>query len=168
MEAASRAGAMIDEGVGVRERVAEAQRVLRDRVTFGKSNIHGWGLIAKTHIKAGTMVVPFRGESVRPSVANLREKAYELSGRDCYLLMADPRTVIDTTNKGNVARFTNHSCNPNMYTKIVSADGASHIIFFTRADVKPGEELTYNYRFDAEEGRVPCYCGAYNCRGFLC
>ena len=35
MEAASRAGAMIDEGVGVRERVAEAQRVLRDRVTFG-------------------------------------------------------------------------------------------------------------------------------------
>ena len=168
MEAASRAGAMIDEGVGVRERVAEAQRVLRDRVTFGKSNIHGWGLIAKTHIKAGTMVVPFRGESVRPSVANLREKAYELSGRDCYLLMADPRTVIDTTNKGNVARFTNHSCNPNMYTKIVSADGASHIIFFTRADVGPGEELTYNYRFDAESGRVPCYCGAHNCRGFLC
>jgi NuA3 HAT complex component NTO1 len=169
MEAASRGGAaMIDEGVGVRERIAEAQRLLRDRVTFGKSNIHGWGLIAKTHIKAGTMVVPFRGESVRPSVANLREKAYEASGRDCYLLMADPKTVIDTTAKGNVARFTNHSCNPNMYTKIVSADGASHIIFFTRADVKPGEELTYNYRFDAEEGRVPCYCGAYNCRGFLC
>ena len=49
-----------------------------------------------------------------------------------------------------------------------SADGASHIIFFTRADVGPGEELTYNYRFDAESGQVPCYCGAHNCRGFLC
>jgi len=47
--------------------------------------------------------------------------------------------VIDTTIKGNIARFTNHSCNPNMYTKIVSVDSINHIIFFTRVDVAPGE-----------------------------
>ena len=165
MEAAAK---MIDEGKGVRERILDSQRLLKDRLTFGKSNIHGWGLIAKQPIKAGTMVIPFRGEKLRPSVANLREKKYEETGKDCYLLMADPKTVIDTTCKGNVARFTNHSCNPNMYTKIVSADNQSHIIFFTRTDVNPGEELTYNYRFDAESGKVPCFCGAHNCRGFLC
>ena len=166
--AMAEAAKIVDEGKGVRERIAESQRLLKDRLTFGKSNIHGWGLVAKRAIKAGTMVIPFRGESLRPSVANLRERAYEASGHDCYLLMADPSTVIDTTMKGNIARFTNHSCNPNMYTKIVSVDGTNHIIFFTRVDVAPGEEMTYNYRFDAESGRVPCYCGAHNCRGFLC
>jgi len=114
------------------------------------------------------MVIEYRGETVRPTIADLREKAYEERGLDCYLLRADEDTVIDTTLKGNIARFTNHSCNPNMYTKIVSVDGGNHIIFFTRVDVAPGEELTYNYRFDAESGKVPCYCGAHNCRGFLC
>jgi SET domain-containing protein len=55
MEAAAK---MIDEGKGVRERILDSQRLLKDRLTFGKSNIHGWGLIAKQPIKAGTMVIP--------------------------------------------------------------------------------------------------------------
>ena len=166
MEAASRAGAMIDEGVGVRERVAEAQRVLRDRVTFGKSNIHGWGLIAKTHIKAGTMVVPFRAS---PCALPWRTCARRRtnSGRDCYLLMADPRTVIDTTNKGNVAVHEPLVQPEHVHQDRLRRRRENHIIFFTRVDVGAGEELTYNYRFDAESGRVPCYC-AHNCRGFLC
>jgi SET domain-containing protein len=55
-----------------------------------------------------------------------------------------------------------------MYSKIVKVDDENHIIFFARNDVKAGEELTYNYRFESEDGKVPCYCGAYNCRGYLC
>ena len=162
------AAAIVDEGKGVRERMEEAHDFLHERFTFGKSNIHGWGLIAKKPVKAGSMVIEFRGEIVKPHVADLREKAYDDANIDCYLLKADEKTVIDTTMRGNIARFTNHSCNPNMYTKIVSVDGSNHIIFFARVDVQPGEEMTYDYRFDAESGKVPCYCGAHNCRGFLC
>jgi len=55
-------------------------------LTFGKSNIHGWGLIAKQPVRAGTMVIEYRGETVRPTVADLREKHYEDTGHDCYLL----------------------------------------------------------------------------------
>ena len=90
------------------------------------------------------------------------------NGVDCYLLKQDDDTVVDCTFQGNFARFTNHSCNPNMYSKIVKVDDANHIIFFARTDVRPGEELTYNYRFESEDGKVPCYCGADNCRGYLC
>ena len=166
--AMAEAAKIVDEGKGVRERVAECLRLRRERLTFGKSNIHGWGLIAKQFLKAGSMVVEYVGERLRPSVADLREKVYERTGHDVYLLAADDKTVIDTTVKGSIARFTNHSCTPNMYTKLVALDGDSRIFFFTRIDVHPGQELTYNYRFDAESGKVPCYCGANNCRGFLC
>ena len=102
----------MDEGKGVRDRMSESQQLLRERLTFGKSNIHGWGIIAKQNVKAGTMVIEYRGETVRPTIADLREKAYEERGLDCYLLRADEDTVIDTTLKGNIARFTNHRRNP--------------------------------------------------------
>ena len=49
----------------MRERMAESARMLRERLTFGKSNIHGWGLIAKQPVRAGTMVIEYRGETVR-------------------------------------------------------------------------------------------------------
>ena len=40
------------------------------------------------------------------------------------------------------------------------------MVFFTKGDVKAGQELTFDYRFKEEEvDRVPCRCGAPNCKG---
>ena len=156
------------QGMTMREKLEHMTSTYSDRLTFAKSNIHGWGLLAKVAHKAGSMVTQFKGETCRSTVADLREARYEESGVDCYLLKQDDDTVVDCTFRGNFARFTNHSCNPNMYSKIVKVDDENHIIFFARNDVKAGEELTYNYRFESEDGKVPCYCGAYNCRGYLC
>ena len=33
-----------------------------------------------------------------------------------------------------------------MYTKVVEAEGESRLVFFARTDIKPGQELTYDYR----------------------
>ena len=155
-------------GLTMREKLEQMTASYSDRLTFAKSNIHGWGLVAKVFHKAGSIVTQFKGETCRSTVADLRETFYEDNGVDCYLLKQDDDTVVDCTFQGNFARFTNHSCNPNMYSKIVKVDDANHIIFFARTDVRPGEELTYNYRFESEDGKVPCYCGADNCRGYLC
>ena len=56
-----------------------------------------------------------------------------------------------------------------MYTKVLELDGQPHLVFFARADVRPGQELTYDYRFKEEEGasKMPCMCGAPNCRQTL-
>ena len=35
----------------------------------------------------------------------------------------DGNYIVDSTTKGNVARFTNHSCEPNSYVKIVTIVG---------------------------------------------
>ena len=114
------------------------------------------------------MVIEYRGERVRMAVADIREARYEATGRDCYLLKVDDAHMIDSTVAGNMARFTNHSCNPNMYAKVLTVEGAHHIVFYARAAIAPGEECTYDYRFESEDGRVPCFCGAPNCRGVLC
>ena len=60
-----------------------------------------------------------------------------------------------------------HSCDPNLFTKTYEVDGRNRIVFYTRRDIHSGEELTYDYRFEAEDDKVPCMCGAPNCRGSM-
>lgn len=56
-----------------------------------------------------------------------------------------------------------------MYTKILHVDGEYHLCFFSRYEILPGQELTYDYRFkeEAAESKIACQCGAPNCRGFM-
>lgn len=114
------------------------------------------------------LLLQYRGEACRGTVSDLREKRYRAHGKDCYLFALPPPhdTVVDATSCGSISRFTNHCCAPSLYTRVVEIDGESHVVFFTKGDVKAGQELTFDYRFKEEEvDRVPCRCGAPNCKG---
>jgi uncharacterized protein len=52
--------------------------------------------------------------------------------------------VIDATH-GNLARFINHSDNPNLKPVPVFIDGFFHVIFLTLKGIKEGEQLSYDY-----------------------
>jgi len=138
------------------------------RLRFGRSPIHGWGIFPACDVSRNTMLIDYRGELVRMSVSNRREKRYQANGREAtYLFAIDESWVIDSTKKGNIARFFNHSCDPNCMTKIVEVEGVKKIVFVTIKNVRKGEELTYDYRFAAENKWHKCYCGASNCRGWM-
>ena len=79
----------------------------------------------------------------------------------------DDDVVVDATVKGNAARFINHSCDPNCYSKIVDILGSKHIIIFSLRKIFPGEELTYDYKFPREEDKIECYCGAKKCKKYM-
>ena len=76
--------------------------------------------------------------------------------------------VIDPTFKGNLARFINHSCEPNCETQKWHVLGEVCVGIFTLKDVNEGEELTFNYGFDIMKTTFQkCLCKAKNCKGYL-
>lgn len=77
--------------------------------------------------------------------------------------------IIDATT-GSIARFVNHSCNPNCRMEKWIVHGQPRMALF--AGDKPittGEELTYDYNFDPFSAKnvQKCLCGSANCRGVL-
>lgn len=71
---------------------------------------------------------------------------------------------------GGPARFINHCCEPNCYSKVITVAGEKHIVIVALRDLQRGEELTYNYKFAIETEaalKVTCYCGAKSCWGTM-
>lgn len=140
-------------------------------VTFARSAIHNWGLYALEPIAAKEMIIEYVGEILRQPVAEMREKRYLKSGiGSSYLFRVDENTVIDATKKGGIARFINHCCDPSCTAKIIRVGGRKRIVIYALRDIAANEELTYDYKFEREtddEERLPCLCGAPNCKGFL-
>lgn len=144
---------------------------------LGRSSIHSWGLFAGEDIEGGSMVVEYLGEIVRQSLANAREKKYEIeclsSGQkiaSSYLFRLDLEWVLDATKRGNIARFINHSCDPVCIARTIVADGENRIAMYAKKDIKKGDEITYDYKFPLESDlskRILCLCSAKTCRKYL-
>ena len=71
-----------------------------------QSGIHGWGLFARKQLKQDSMVIEYRGDLLRRTAADAREKAYQAAGKDCYLFTVNEDCVIDATMTGGIGRFT--------------------------------------------------------------
>lgn len=94
---------------------------------------------------------------------------FSSKGIGCYMFRIDDYEVVDATVHGNAARFINHSCEPNCYSRVITVDGQKHIVIFASRRIYCGEELTYDYKFPIEDAsnKLPCNCGAKKCRKFL-
>uniref|UniRef100_A0A8C4Q368 [histone H3]-lysine(4) N-trimethyltransferase n=1 Tax=Eptatretus burgeri TaxID=7764 RepID=A0A8C4Q368_EPTBU len=140
----------------------------KKKLKFTKSDIHDWGLFALEPIAADEMVIEYVGEDIRQVIADSRERRYECEGiGSSYMFRVDHEHIIDATKCGNLARFINHSCNPNCYAKIITVDSHKKIVIYSRQPIAVNEEITYDYKFPIEDEKIPCLCGAENCRGSL-
>ena len=139
-------------------------------IRFEKSPIHQWGAFSAVKIAAGEPIVEYTGVLIRMSVTRAREKYYETHGNNgSYIFRLGEDVFIDATNRGGIARFLNHSCDPNCKTRIVNADGIHHVVIYAKRDIEPYEELTYDYRlpYESRSKAIVCNCGSLNCRGYL-
>ncbi|XP_059183550.1 histone-lysine N-methyltransferase SETDB2 [Centropristis striata] len=83
-------------------------------------------------------------------------------GEDAYFL--------DAGKEGNVSRFINHSCQPNLFVQNVFTDchdpAFPVIAFFTNRVVVAGTELSWNYSAAPQSKQdAACLCGSSGCRG---
>ena len=88
----------------------------------------------------------------------------------CYLFRLDDDFIVDATDCGSAARFVNHCCEPNCYSRVITVDGEKHIVIMALRDLPRGDELTYHYKFAIESDpalKIPCYCGAVSCCGTM-
>ncbi|SRR5258706_15927187 len=135
-----------------------------------QSPIHGRGVYALRRLHKGKRLLEYIGERIPPEEADRRYDDDALEIPHTFLFTVDAHTVIDAAVDGNEARFINHSCDPNC--EAVDDDG--RIFIEVIRNIRPGEELTYDYHLERDgrwraewAERYACRCGAANCRGTL-
>ena len=126
------------------------------RVRIQPSPIAGQGLFAAQEIKRGTRIIPYVGEKIAKT-----ESVKRLRAGNAYIFAFNARYDIDGEGLENTARYINHSCDPNCLVE----QTATTLWIVAMRRIKAGEELTYNYGYEAKKYR--CNCGAPQCCGYI-
>lgn len=122
------------------------------------SKIHRWGVYAGERIPSNRKVIEYTGEHISRRETKIRA-ARPLN----YIFTLDKYWSVDGASGGSGAEFINHSCDPNLVTRILKG----HILYFSRRQIEKGEELTVDYRFAHDVDKVECSCGSKKCRGTI-
>ena len=147
------------------------------KIAARKSRIHGNGVFAVQALKKGERVIEYKGRRRTHAEVDADEAGDVETGHTFLFTLSDDY-VIDANYEGNDARWINHSCDPNCEAVIAedeSDDRRKDQVFIEAIrDIKPGEELTYNYGITLAERHTPplkkiweCRCGSRNCTGTM-
>jgi SET domain-containing protein len=149
----------------------------KKKIEARRSPIHGNGIFATELIKKGERVIRYTGalrthEEVDEDYGDLEENGHT------FLFTLNDEYVIDANVRGNIARWMNHSCDPNCESEVEEDPKGRKLkdkVFINALrNIKPGEELTYNYGIVLDEPHTAkakklwaCRCGAKNCTGTM-
>ena len=128
------------------------------RLEVRPSKIHRWGCMPVSSFPRRRKIIEYTGEKI-----SRRETKRRAEGPLNYLFTLNSYWCIDGSVGGSGAEYINHCCEPNCYAWIYRG----HILYMSLRDIYPGEELTIDYHFDKDVEKVPCACGAKNCRGTI-
>jgi len=134
------------------------------------SKIHASGLFARADIESGTKIIQYKGLKITKAqsdkIADVHIDANKKEGTvgAVYIFTLNDRYDINGKVAWNLAKYINHSCDPNCETDIVRGK----IWISAIKDIKKGEELSYDYGYDMHcfEDH-PCRCNSKNCVGFI-
>lgn len=143
----------------------------------------GTGLKCNSDLMRGDFVCEYAGEVIGAQEAKARYASRQARKLPNYIFALRENfgedstsivTYIDPTSIGNMGRYVNHSCDPNLLVLPVRTDTVvPKLCLFARRDIPAGTELTFNYGGEGEDIELPgnggsiCHCGTAKCRGFL-
>lgn len=135
-----------------------------EKAEVRNSPISGKGVFAKELIKKGEVIAVWGGDIITERELNSLYKKgiknichYVTQIADGFYLVSDRNGEFLEDDD-----FFNHSCDPNAGIK-------GHIIMVAMRNIKPGEEITYDYAM-TDVGlnyRFRCKCGKENCRRII-
>ncbi|XP_043693513.1 histone-lysine N-methyltransferase, H3 lysine-9 specific SUVH1-like [Telopea speciosissima] len=177
-----------------------SQTGLKVRLEVFKTKDRGWGLQSWDPIRAGSFICEYAGEviegvKVEEDNDEVEDNDYTFDATCTYQVPADfsyipellgeekdidmkkeyktpSPLMINAKNVGNVARFMNHSCSPNVFWLPVLHEHSNgpylHIAFYAIKHIRPLTELVYDYGMSGvHHRRKRCSCGSSNCRGYF-
>ncbi|KAI4300951.1 hypothetical protein L6164_034276 [Bauhinia variegata] len=164
---------------------------LRIRLEVFRTKNRGWGLRSWDPIRAGAFICEYAGEVID----NTRVEELGSQNEDDYIFDSTrihqqleifpsdseaPKIpyplYITSKDAGNVSRFMNHSCSPNVFWRPILRENKNesdlHVAFHAVRHIPPTTELTYDYGIvlplRAGQKKKKCLCGSEKCRGYFC
>ena len=132
------------------------------KLVLKKSKIHGKGVFVKVPVEKGVDLLEYRGKRRR------WYSCYDDGGSYICLMYSEEGYVIDPRIEGNLARFINHSCEPNCLAVLIG----KRVFIETLRDLEANEEITMDYGLTCgckpkpdDFRRFHCKCGNQKCRG---
>ncbi|XP_076916315.1 histone-lysine N-methyltransferase, H3 lysine-9 specific SUVH4-like [Bidens hawaiensis] len=188
-------------GPGCINRVSQGG--IKYQLEIFRTKDRGWAVKTKDFIPSGAPVCEYIGELRRTNeLDNVAENDY-IFEIDCWQTMKgiggrerrqgdvseclgnnkldensmpEPEFCVDVGRFGSVARFINHSCDPNLFVQCVLSSHhdlkLARILLFASDNIAPMQELTYDYGYtldsvvdnDGNVRMLPCHCGTSECR----
>jgi hypothetical protein len=147
------------------------------KIAQRRSKIHGNGVFAIAPIKKGEDIVEYKGKMITHAEADERYHG-DLGSGHTFLFTLNEEWILDANRNGNVARWINHSCEPNAIAFVHGHESEDlkkdRVIIEALRNIEPGEEITYDYGFEFD---VPyteelkqiwaCRCGSPKCTGTM-
>ncbi|KAK3097974.1 hypothetical protein FSP39_014982 [Pinctada imbricata] len=129
----------------------------------------GLGVRCLNPISSGNFILEYIGEVVSEKEFRRRMTDEYSQERHHYCLNLDGGAMIDGYRMGNTGRYVNHSCEPNCEMQKWNVNGVYRMALFALRDIKPNEELTYDYNFHSfnTASQQSCKCGSKKCRGVI-
>ncbi|KAM1058335.1 hypothetical protein ACFX13_023559 [Malus domestica] len=183
-----------------------SQRGLKYRFEVFRTPMRGWAVRSWDFIPSGAPVCEYIGVIRRTEDVDSALENYYIFDMDCLQTMkgldgrerrsqavsipaanslerpddqssdSGPEFCIDAGSTGNIARFINHSCEPNLFVQSVLSSHhdlkLARVMLFAADNIPPLQELTYDYGYaldsvlgpDGKVKKMFCHCGATGCR----
>jgi histone-lysine N-methyltransferase SETD2 len=119
-----------------------------------------YGLFVKENCKEGDLIIEYVGKVVRKHNKN-NHNVY-------FMTLIEKQLCINSANVGGLAKFINHSCDPNCELERWEVRGLPRMCFFANKEIKEGDKLTFDYNWECDRKKKQnVSAGQQNVEGLL-
>ena len=124
----------------------------------------GFGLFLKEGCKKNDFIIEYTGKVTIKQGGN-----YTMRVNSQPNAKMTTKVYIDASVNGGLAKYLNHSCNPNCQLVQWYVGGLPRMCFFAKKEIMSGTELTFDYNWTKEKGKksTECTCGEEICDGYM-